>query len=63
LLLYYHACGSRDPREAGFRLVHLDRHFQCQKLEDIDASAITAYVVKRKAQGAANAFTLRHLQA
>jgi hypothetical protein len=27
LMAYYRAYGSRDPREAGLRLKHLDRHF------------------------------------
>jgi site-specific recombinase XerD len=53
-MAYYRAYGSRDPREAGLRLKHLDRHFHGQKLLDIDSAAITAYVVRRKAQGAAN---------
>jgi site-specific recombinase XerC len=53
-MAYYRAYGSRDPREAGLRLKHLDRHFHGQKLLDIDSAVITAYVVRRKAQGAAN---------
>jgi hypothetical protein len=45
---YYQAYGTRNLREAGHRLAHLDRHFQGIKLADIDAAAITGYVVKRK---------------
>jgi hypothetical protein len=51
---YYQAYGSRNPREAGYRLAHLDRYFQGMKLADIDAAAITGYVVKRKGMGKAS---------
>jgi integrase len=53
LLAHYHAYGSRNPVEAGYRLKHLNRHFGGYKLVDIDSAAITAYVVNRRAQGAA----------
>jgi hypothetical protein len=53
LLAHYHAYGSRNPVEAGYRLRRLDRHFGGYKLADIDSAAITAYVVSRRAHGAA----------
>jgi hypothetical protein len=51
---YYQAYGTRNLREAGHRLARLDRHFQGIKLADIDAAAITGYVVKRKGMGKAS---------
>jgi integrase len=51
---YYQAYGTRNLREAGHRLAHLDRYFQAIKLADIDAAAITGYVVKRKSMGKAS---------
>ena len=53
LLAHYHAYGSRNPVESGYRLKHLDRHLGGYKLADIDSAAITAYVVRRRARGAA----------
>jgi integrase len=35
-------------------VAHLDRHFKSLRLMDLDAPAITRYVVKRQGQGAAN---------
>lgn len=55
LLAYYRAYGSRDPVEAERRLKHLDRYFKGHRLAEIDAAAVTAYVVKRREQGAAAA--------
>jgi hypothetical protein len=37
----------------GYRLKHLDRHLGGYRLADIDPAAMTAYVVSRRAQGAA----------
>lgn len=54
LMAYYRAYGTRNPREAGHRLADLDRQFQGFKLADIDAVAVTGYVVKRKGMGMAN---------
>jgi integrase len=55
LLAYYRAYGTRNPREAAYRLKHLEQHFQGHRLVDIDSTAVTGYVVQRRAQGAAPA--------
>lgn len=51
---YYQAYGTRNLREAGYKLAHLDRYFQGVNLVDIDAAAITGSVVKRKGMGKAS---------
>lgn len=51
---YYQAYGTRNLREACYKLAHLDRYFQGVNLVDIDATAITGYVVKRKGMGNAS---------
>jgi integrase len=55
LLSYYRAYGTRDVIEAGYKVKTLTEYFSGTPLEAIDAQAITAYVVKRKAQGMSNA--------
>jgi hypothetical protein len=50
---YYQAYGTRNLREAGYKLAPLDRYFQGVNLVDIDAAAITGYVVKRNGMGKA----------
>jgi integrase len=61
LLDYYRACGTRNPTEAGYILNRLTEHFGGWKLVDIDAAAITGYVVKRKSQGLTNGTVNLHL--
>jgi len=51
---YYQAYGTRNLREACYKLAHLDRYFQGVNLVDVDVTAITGYVVKRKGMGNAS---------
>ena len=48
-LAHYRAYGTRDPREASYRLRNLGRYFQGYRLADIDSAAVAGYVAKRRA--------------
>jgi integrase len=54
LRAHYQATGSRDLKEANFRLAHLDRFFGGWRRVAIDRGAVRQYVLRRQAAGAAN---------
>jgi len=54
LMEHYRIYGARHVVEAGHRVKRLSEYFSGQRLSEITASAITGYVLKRKAQGMAN---------
>jgi len=58
---YYVTTGSRDLKEAGTRLKHLDPFFAGRRLSTIGASVITDYIAMRQAEGAANGTINREL--
>jgi len=61
LTQYYEAHGSRDMKEYSYRVAHLERFFRGWKIAAIGAPAITAYIVKRQAAGAAGGTIRREL--
>jgi integrase len=61
LRLHYQVSGARNVREAEQRLRHLDPFFTGRRLTTIGPADITAYVARRKAQGAANGTINREL--
>src|ERR687895_694001 len=52
---HYEVYGTRNVKDAGYRLAHLDKYFKGIRLVDIDASAIVQYAQERKRLGRANA--------
>jgi hypothetical protein len=61
LRAHYQATGSRDLKEANFRLAHLDRFFGGWRLVAIDQGVVRRYVLRRQADGAANGTINREL--
>ena len=53
LLLHYKTTGTRNLREAGFRLAHLE-YFRGRRVVTIGPSLVTAYVAHRQGEGASN---------
>jgi hypothetical protein len=58
---HYEATGSRDLCEADYRLAHLDEFFGGRRIASIGPADITAYVVKRQSEKAANGTIRREL--
>lgn len=48
LVAHYQATGSRDLKEAGWRLKHLDRVFRGARASQITGAVITKYIVQRQ---------------
>jgi integrase len=61
LVAYYTSTGTRELGEAEGRLRHLRAHFAGWKAVGIDRAAVTAYIVARQGQGAANGSINREL--
>jgi integrase len=59
---HYQTTGSRNMEEAQYRLKHLDGFFAYQRIATINPAKITAYVVNRQKDGAANATINRELE-
>ena len=59
LLAHYGSTGCRGLAEVGFRLKHLDAHFQGSRLANITGAAIAGYIAHRQGEGAANG-TVNH---
>jgi len=53
LLLHYKTTGTRNMREAGFRLAHLE-YFRGHRAVNIDPVRITGYIAHRQTEGMAN---------
>jgi len=53
LLLHYKTTGTRNLREAGFRLAHLE-YFRGYRAVNIDPVRVTGYIAHRQAEGMAN---------
>jgi len=58
---HYQTTGSRDLKEAEDRLKHLDTFFAGKRIATIGPADITAYVAKRKGEGASNGTINRDL--
>lgn len=58
---HYQATGSRNLKEAEFRLEHLAAFFRGRRTAAIGPSEITAYILARQNEGAANATINREL--
>jgi integrase len=61
LVTHYRATGDRDLSEAGGRLRHLGAFFAGWRVVNITPDQITAYIVKRQGEGAANGTINREL--
>jgi integrase len=59
---HYQTTGTRNLREAEYRLKHLDAFFVGQRVASIGSAEITAYVAKRQGEGASNASINRDLE-
>src|SRR5712691_8300006 len=58
---HYQVTGSRGLDEAESRLKHLDSFFRGRRVAGVGQTEITAYVVKRQGEGAANGTINREL--
>lgn len=58
---HYRASGARDLEEADYRLAHLGRFFAGHRVAAIGGAEITAYALRRQADGAANGTVNREL--
>jgi hypothetical protein len=61
LRAYYQAYGSRDLKEAEYRLKRLDTYFSGRRVASIGPADLTAYAARRQAEGIKNATMNREL--
>ncbi len=54
LRTHYTTTGTRNLREVGYRLAHLDRFFAGRRAVSIDPPLVTEYVLQRQQEGASN---------